>query len=454
VDDPIVRSDAQPVLVAIAGGVASGKSSLARALAQRLGFACIVCDEVRDSLLEVPGDSLHEAHWWRGFAAGFEDQVYAELLRRAEEYLVDGRAVVLDACFPRNSQRLAARSLARRRGVPLLFVECRAREETVRARLAARDAESGTTGWQTIHDDLAAHWEPVAGVNDDENVVVTTDGDVADAVSAVVEAPLLRRLAAASRPDAESAPRPSAVTFDCWNTLLYEEDWEIAHALRVEELRAATREAGDEVSHREAARAFDAAWDRHMRGWAEGFETGAGEVARWGLAELGLDIPNPAFERLVAKFEEASHSSRVRAVEGARELLSTLGRAGIPSALVCDTGLTPGRVVRRHLDRQGLLTGLAAQSFSDEVGAPKPDPRVFRAALEPLGIPPERALHVGDLRRTDVAGARNLGMRSVRIRSHHDDCSELPEADHIVDSHAELEKLLGLANQAATEADD
>jgi putative hydrolase of the HAD superfamily len=110
--------------------------------------------------------------------------------------------------------------------------------------------------------------------------------------------------------------------------------------------------------------------------------------------------------------------------------------------------------VRRHLDRQGLLTGLAAQSFSDEVGASKPDPRAFRAALGPLGIPPERALHVGDLRRTDVAGARNLGMCSVRIRSCHDDRSELPEADHIVDSHAELEKLLGLSNQAVTEVDD
>jgi putative hydrolase of the HAD superfamily len=454
VDDPIGRSDARPVLVAIAGGVASGKSSLARALAQRLGFACIVCDEIRDSLLEVPGDPLHEAHWWRGFAAGFEDKVYAELLRRAEGYLADGRAVVLDACFPRNSQRLAVRSLARRRGLPFLFVECRARGETVRARLAARDAESGSTGWQTIHDDLAARWEPVAEINEDENAAVTTDGDVAAAVSAVVEAPLLRRLAAASRSHAEGAPRPSAVTFDCWNTLLYEEDWETAHALRVEELRAAAREAGKEVSYHEAARAFDAAWDRHMRGWAEGFATGAREVARWGLVELGIDMPHPAFERLVPIFEEASHSSRVRAVEGARELLSALGRAGIPSALVCDTGLTPGRVVRRHLDRQGLLTGLAAQSFSDEVGAPKPDPRAFRAALEPLGIPPERALHVGDLRRTDVAGAHNLGMRTVRIRSRHDDRSELPDADHIVDSHAELEKLLGLANRAATEADD
>jgi putative hydrolase of the HAD superfamily len=243
---------------------------------------------------------------------------------------------------------------------------------------------------------------------------------------------------------AEAAPRPDAVTFDCWNTLLYEDSWEVAHGLRVTELQDAAREAGRDVSRQQAGRAFDVAWERHMRIWGEGGVTGAREVALWGLAELGLSAPHPALEHLIARFEGASHSSRVLALEGAPATLAALGRAGIPCALVCDTGLTPGRVVRRHLDLQGLLGGLAVQIFSDEVGVPKPDPRVFRAALEPLGVAPERALHVGDLRRTDVAGARGLGMTTVRIRDRHDDTSALPEADHVVDCHAELKALLGL----------
>jgi putative hydrolase of the HAD superfamily len=83
------------------------------------------------------------------------------------------------------------------------------------------------------------------------------------------------------------------------------------------------------------------------------------------------------------------------------------------------------------------------QAFSDEVGVPKPDAAIFRAALDALGVPPEKALHVGDLRRTDVAGARDLAMRSVRIRASHDDLSPLPDADFVVDSHAVLRRLLG-----------
>jgi putative hydrolase of the HAD superfamily len=101
--------------------------------------------------------------------------------------------------------------------------------------------------------------------------------------------------------------------------------------------------------------------------------------------------------------------------------------------------------VRAHLEQHGLLRPLAAQVFSDEIGVPKPDPRAFRAALDALGVEPEAALHVGDLRRTDVVGARALGMTAVRIRDRHDDGSALVDADHVVGSHAELRTWLGLA---------
>ncbi len=238
------------------------------------------------------------------------------------------------------------------------------------------------------------------------------------------------------------ATLPDAVTFDCWNTLLVEADWQRAHALRVAALAHAAHEAGRSTTAREAGDAFDTAWQRHMALWEQGVVSGAREVALWALAELGLNEPHPALEHLVESYQEASHTSRVTALDGARELLEALGRAGVRRALVCDTGLTPGRVVRQHLERLGLLDWLEVQIFSDEIGVPKPDARAFRAALDGLEVAAPRALHVGDLRRTDVAGARGVGMGSVRIRAPHDDDSALPEADYVVSSHAELQRLL------------
>jgi putative hydrolase of the HAD superfamily len=234
------------------------------------------------------------------------------------------------------------------------------------------------------------------------------------------------------------------VTFDCWQTLIVEESWEIAHGLRVAALEEAARSAGRDLEPDEAGRAFDAAWARHMDLWAREVATGAREVAHWALEELGIEPAGAPFEPLLAAFEEASHSGRVQALEGAHRTLSRLGELGIGCALICDTGLTPGRVVRQLLDRHGLLAGLRATIFSDEWSLPKPHPRVFRAALEVFGVAPEEAVHVGDLRRTDVAGGRAVGMGTIRLRATHDDDAPLADADHVADTHADVLRILGV----------
>jgi FMN phosphatase YigB (HAD superfamily) len=109
--------------------------------------------------------------------------------------------------------------------------------------------------------------------------------------------------------------------------------------------------------------------------------------------------------------------------------------------MICDTGLTPGRVVRRLLHQLGLLTYFDVCVFSDEVGVPKPDPRIFHTALDALAADASHAAHVGDLLRTDVAGARGVGMTSIRIRAVYDDPSGQPEADLLTDSHAQLQQI-------------
>jgi putative hydrolase of the HAD superfamily len=233
-----------------------------------------------------------------------------------------------------------------------------------------------------------------------------------------------------------------AVTFDCWNTLLYEADWHLAHARRVEALHSAVFEAGHPATRDDAAAAFDHAWGRHMDLWVEGVATGAPEVARWALETLEVDPEGVACDHLVEHWQEASHSGRVEALEGARETLAALRERGVPTALICDTGLTPGRVVRVLLESHGLLEHLDVQVFSDEEGVPKPDPAVFHTALRALGVAAVGSVHVGDLKRTDVAGAHGAGMAAVRITDRHDDPSVLADADVVVAGHAELRRLL------------
>jgi FMN phosphatase YigB (HAD superfamily) len=234
-----------------------------------------------------------------------------------------------------------------------------------------------------------------------------------------------------------------AVTFDCWGTLLYEPDPLRSFGPRVESVVAFAAAAGRRVGVEEARLALDTGWRRHIALWEEGRASGAPEIAGWALAELGIDEPEAASGLAVA-LGEASLRSEVLPLDGARSALERIAGAGVGRALVCDTGFSPGRVVREFLDRAGLLDLLEVCIFSDEAGVPKPHPSVFRAALEPLGALPGEATHVGDLRRTDIAGARAVGMRAIRIRWHHDDLSEHPEADTVVDSHDHLVDVLGI----------
>lgn len=442
------REPRPPFLLAVGGQVATGKSTLAQALADRLALPRVISDRIRDQLLH--GTSLqraHEADWATSFTSGFHERVYAELFRRADLTLASGRAVILDGCFARARDRTAAMALARRHGVPFRFVELKIDEVTRSERLAHREAMGSPGGWKEIAQRLASEWEPIDSRLEELTQRLEGDASIEENVARIVAK--LPRWPDPAQPGTPLPPSrgvlprsPRIITFDCWNTLIREADWPRAHDRRVDALLRAAREAGRKTTRAEASAAFEAGWAHQMACWRDGIRAGAREVAIHALRELGLREPHPALEHLIHEYEEASHSGQVLAIEGALDCLVELARRGLRHALICDTGLTPGRVVRRHLDRLGLLEHLEVCVFSDEIGAPKPDSRLFHAALDHFGVEPERAIHVGDLRRTDVAGARAVGMSTIRIRALNDDRSDLPDADVVVESHAELLGLL------------
>jgi putative hydrolase of the HAD superfamily len=100
---------------------------------------------------------------------------------------------------------------------------------------------------------------------------------------------------------------------------------------------------------------------------------------------------------------------------GARETLAGLRDRGLRLALVCNTGRTPGRMLRLVLERLRLAPYLSLLTFSDELGLRKPHPEIFRRTLAGVGVAPEEAAHVGDNPAADVAGARGIGMRGIHL---------------------------------------
>ena len=201
---------------------------------------------------------------------------------------------------------------------------------------------------------------------------------------------------------------PAAVTFDCWNTLLVDHALEAARALRVAALIEAAASAGTDLEEERALAAIRASHLRHVELWSRGVGSGSLEMAGWSLEAVGITDASLAPE-LGHRFEEAGLAGSVAALPGAGDTLEALRRRGVRTALVCDTGFSGGRTVRRFLERVGLLSLLEVQVFSNEVGVPKPHRRMFDAALGPLAVAASESVHVGDLKRTDVQGGRSAG---------------------------------------------
>ena len=66
-------------------------------------------------------------------------------------------------------------------------------------------------------------------------------------------------------------------------------------------------------------------------------------------------------------------------------------------------------------DKLGLNAYLDFTVTSEEVGAEKPKPAIFLAALERAGVKASEAVHVGDQYNMDVVGARGVGINPILI---------------------------------------
>jgi len=139
--------------------------------------------------------------------------------------------------------------------------------------------------------------------------------------------------------------------------------------------------------------------------------------------------------RAVAAAYDAARDHRdVVFLDGAAKALESLG-ADHHLGLV--TNGAPG-MQGQKLDALGIRDAFGAVVHGGHDAPAKPSPAPFHRALEALGVPPGRAVHVGNSLEADVAGAAAAGVRSVWLR----DGSEVGGADaapdHVVDSLAEL----------------
>jgi putative hydrolase of the HAD superfamily len=245
-------------------------------------------------------------------------------------------------------------------------------------------------------------------------------------------------------------PALQAVTFDFWNTLVHETPGQL-RGLRIDAWEQILERCGMPVARETIEVAIDESWRTFDAAWQANHQYRAADAAALVLAKLPVAPERDVRDELVDVFVSVATTAELPVTGNVDVALAALKDAGVQIGIICDVGMTPSTILREHLDKHGLLQWFDHWSFSDEVGVYKPDRRIFDHALAGLGdADPAATAHIGDLRRTDVAGAQALGITSVRYTGVWDDppADGLPEADLVVADHADLAAAL-LAHHAA-----
>jgi HAD superfamily hydrolase (TIGR01509 family) len=237
-----------------------------------------------------------------------------------------------------------------------------------------------------------------------------------------------------------------AVLFDFGNTLVSTRlDWARVVPRSLAELRDALRPVLTRVDLDRLGRDF--LFMRRMakeRANLEMIEVPAADTLVQALALQGaIGTSEDLLENAVAAFF-APEERAYPLIFGITEVLAKLKEMGLKLAVVSNA--TSGALIRRALQRRGLLARFDHVAVSADLGPRKPDPSIFLGTTHALEVPAEACAMVGDLLDKDVEGARRAGMRAVL-------CDFLsngvvpppggPHPDAIVRQPAELVDLFG-----------
>jgi HAD superfamily hydrolase (TIGR01549 family) len=111
----------------------------------------------------------------------------------------------------------------------------------------------------------------------------------------------------------------------------------------------------------------------------------------------------------LANFYSRSYYEAERAVPGVIELLETLSQSykiGVISNNIFEEQL-------KKMHRIGISDYIETFAISEEVGAAKPDLKIFNTALNRAGVTSQEAIYIGDSWNNDILGALNAGIRPL-----------------------------------------
>lgn len=225
-----------------------------------------------------------------------------------------------------------------------------------------------------------------------------------------------------------------AIGFDLWETLIsYPPEAALTHGrLRLENMQRILAERGVVSSPERIEWAYRHVWHRCQElYWSIDKDIPCRTQIDHFVEALQVDsIDEETIHALEHVYATAGVEIPPVPVRGAADLLPELKRRGYLLGLISNTGRTPGYALRTILERMGLLGHFNAMVFSNEHGECKPQPSIFEALRQSLGVDFQEMLFVGDNLYADVYGAQRCGMAAVHFLPAARGTAVAPDVDH------------------------
>lgn len=219
------------------------------------------------------------------------------------------------------------------------------------------------------------------------------------------------------------------ITIDFWNTLFNFENRENRTQYREQVVVRELTKLGHTIPEEVLKDAFREIWNFFNKEWLENQRTPTTkELIRHFWKYLRLAENPGVCSVLVTAFSEGTLHYPPVLLPGVERALKILSK-DYTLAIISDTAFSPGSVLKRLMRNVGIERYFSAYSFSDETGVSKPHEAAFLKVLKELHCEPQNALHIGDIEKTDILGAKQLGMKAILFKGDKDSSVNISPAE-------------------------
>ncbi|MEJ2252093.1 MAG: HAD family hydrolase [Candidatus Lokiarchaeota archaeon] len=134
------------------------------------------------------------------------------------------------------------------------------------------------------------------------------------------------------------------------------------------------------------------------------------------LKYLDITLEEEVKKNLIDRFETVLLEDPPLLKKGVKFTLETLSNK-YKIGLISNTGITPGKILNKALEKREILQIFDILSYSDEIGVYKPHKEIFKRTLNNLKTKAKRAVHIGDILETDIIGAKDYGMKAIWVKN-------------------------------------